>query len=178
MAQKKSEVEVKREKAASAPSTGFHNPFSTLRREVDRLFEDFDWPDIRFPLQRRVATVEPVRHLSDVWVTRPAMDLIERSGEFEVQAELPGLEIKDVEVRLSDGMLTIKGQKSLERKEDDVDFHLRERTYGEFQRSFRLPDGIDADKVSAEFQSGVLKVHMPKSVEAKKKERKVEVKSA
>ncbi len=106
------------------------------------------------------------------------MDLVERDGEYEIQAELPGLDIENVEVKLTDGMLTIKGEKSEEHSEEAKDYHMRERSYGSFQRSFRLPAGIDGDKVAARFDKGVLKVTLPKNAEAKKKERKVEVKAA
>lgn len=176
---KKTDVEVKREKAAPQPAEArHHNPFASLRHEIDRLFEDFAWPDFRFPLQRRLSSVEPVRHFSDVWATAPAMDLVERNGEFEVKAELPGMNIADIEVKLSDDMLTIKGEKTYEREEEDVDFHLRERSYGEFQRSFRLPGGIDTTKVEAKLENGVLSVRLPKTAEAKEKARKIEVKAA
>ena len=178
MADTKTTVEVKREKAAAAPAAPRSNPLVTLRHEIDRLFEDFGWADLGFPAPRRPKSVEPLRQWSDVWVAAPAMDLVERNGEYEVQAELPGLSLEDIDVKLSEGMLTIKGEKSFEYKEDDVDYHLRERSYGKFQRSFRLPDGIEADKVSAKFEKGVLSVHIPKSAKAKEKERKVEVKSA
>ncbi|MDP4034115.1 MAG: Hsp20/alpha crystallin family protein [Pseudorhodobacter sp.] len=175
---KKNLVEVKQEKATPLTTAGRQPPLVALRNEIDQLFEDFGWPDFGFPLLRRTGSVEPVRQLRDIWVAAPAMDLVERNGEYEVQAELPGLTIGDVEVKLSEGMLTIRGEKSAERKEDEEDYHLRERSYGEFQRCFRLPNGIDADKVEAKFENGVLSVRIPKSAEAKKKERKIEVKNA
>lgn len=174
----KTEIEVKRDAGTPAPSPARPNPFVTLRHEIDRLFEDFDWPNFRFPVPRRSASVEPVRAWSDAWISAPAMDLVERDGEYEVQAELPGLTADDVDVKLSEGMLTIKGEKSYDHEEKDVDYHLRERSFGTFQRSFRLPDGIDTDKVGAKFVNGLLTVRLPKSAEAKSKERKVEVKAA
>lgn len=175
---KKNVVEVKQEKATPLSVAGRYQPLVTLRNEIDQLFEDFGWPDFGFPLLRRAGSVEPVRQLRDIWMTAPAMDLVERDGEYEVQAELPGLTIKDVEVKLSEGMLTIRGEKSAERKEDEENYHLHERSYGEFQRCFRLPNGIDPDKVEARFENGVLNVRIPKSAEARKMERKIEVKSA
>lgn len=155
-----------------------HSPFGVLRREIDRLFDDFALPDLSMPLIGRLAAVEPARSWVDVWTASPAMDLLERDTEYEVQAELPGLGPSDIEVKLSDGMLTIKGEKSADRTEEDVDFHLRERSYGAFQRIFRLPQGIDAQAISARFENGVLSVHLPKTAEAKEKERRILVTSA
>ena len=178
MPDEKSEIEVKREKTAPAPAAARQSPFSMLRGEIDRLFDEFDWPDFRFPFHRRLATVEPMRQLADMWTTSPAIDLVEHDGDYEVQAELPGMKPEDVEVKLSEGMLTIKGEKTSERSEKKEDYHLRERSYGLFQRTFSLPAGIDADKVEASFDNGVLKVRMPKTAEAREKERKIDIKAA
>ena len=177
MTKSKTDVEVKRE-AAKPPSTQSLNPFNTLRSEIDRLFDDFDWPGFRLPFHRTSATVEPIRQLRDVWGAFPAMDLVERNGDYEVQAELPGLGPEDIEVKVSDGVLTIKGEKSVERTEEEEDYHLQERSYGEFQRSFRLPTGVNTDKIEAKFDKGVLHVKMPKTSEAKESARKIEVKAA
>lgn len=178
MAETKTEVEVKREEPAPLAGQERPHPFVSLRNEINRLFEDFDWPDFRFPRQRRVGAPGPLRTWSDVWAAAPAIDLVERDGEYEIQAELPGLDIKDVEVKLNEGILTIRGTKSAEHSEENQNYYLRERSYGEFQRSFRLPGGINPEKVEAGFENGVLKVHLPKTAEAKQKERKIEVKSA
>jgi HSP20 family protein len=109
----------------------------------------------------------------------PAMDIIENSKEFTLTAELPGIDQKDVDVSVEDGVLTIKGEKSEEVKEegDDKKVYLYERTYGAFQRTFALPSTVDGAKVTAEFEKGVLKVHMPKGTEAKPKGRKIEIKA-
>lgn len=154
------------------------SPFGVLRREIDRLFDDFSLPDLNVPLISRLAALEPTRSWANIWAASPAMDLLERDNEYEVQAELPGLGPSDIEVKLSNGMLTIKGEKSADRTEENVDFHLRERSYGAFQRMFRLPQGIDAQAISARFENGVLSVHMPKTAEAKEKERKIQVTAA
>lgn len=153
------------------------SPLASLRGEIDRLFEDFDWPDFRIPGHRRRG-VGPFRQIGDLWADLPVMDLVERDGEYELQAELPGVAPEEVEVKLSEGMLTIKGEKTSGRSEEREDYHLRERSYGSFQRSFGLPSGVDEDKVSATFANGVLTVTLPKSAEARQKERKIEVKSA
>ncbi len=178
MGQKKTNIEVKREKPAATPAAGMRsNPVAALRNEIDRLFEDFAGPDLWRPLQRQMGWVDPLRTWSALAVS-PSMDLVERDGEYEVQAELPGLSNEDIEVKLSDDVLTIRGEKSAEHKEDNENFHLQERSYGSFQRSIGLPKGIDANKIEAKFEKGVLTVRLPKSAEAKAKERTITVKAA
>jgi len=110
----------------------------------------------------------------------PAIDIVESAKEFTLTAELPGMDQKDIDVAVEDGMLTIRGEKTEERKEgdDDKKVYLYERTYGSFQRSFALPPLVDGANVAAEFEKGVLKIHLPKSAEAKPKGRKVDIKSA
>lgn len=111
------------------------------------------------------------------WV--PAMDIVETPKEFTLAAELPGMELKDITVNVEDGVLSISGEKTEEKKEEeDKKVYLYERSYGSFQRSFSLPTGVDASKVNAEFSKGVLKVHVPKNGEAKPAGRRVEIKSA
>ena len=95
-----------------------------------------------------------------------------------MQAELPGLTENQIEVKLANGILTIKGEKSSERVEDEDDYHLRERSFGSFQRSFRVPANVDADKIEAKFDKGVLKVSLPKTAAAIQEERKIDVKAA
>ena len=125
--------------------------FGQLQREINQLFDDvwrgFDVPAFTGGGESRL---------------RPRIDVAETDREIQVAAELPGLDDKDVEVTLSDGVLTIKGEKKSERKEGGKGFHLSERSYGSFQRSIVLPEGVDADKVSAEFTNGVLTVKVPK----------------
>jgi HSP20 family protein len=107
------------------------------------------------------------------WV--PAIEITETPAEMTVSAELPGMEKKDVDVLVEDDMLTISGEKTEEKNTDEKKYHLWERTYGSFRRSFSLPRGVDATKVSAEFNNGVLKVHMPKTTEAQAKGRKIDI---
>ena len=110
------------------------------------------------------------------WI--PAMDIVETPQELTLAAELPGVEEKDLDVSVEDGVLTVRGEKTEERKEeDDKKVYLYERNYGSFQRSFALPANIDGSKISAEFAKGVLKVHIPKNGNGKPKGRKVEIKS-
>ena len=88
---------------------------------------------------------------------------------------MPGLDPKDIDISLSDGLLTIKGEKKQEREEKEENYHLVERSYGSFARSVRLPGETQSDKISASYKNGVLKVTLPKSEEAKKKEIKIKL---
>jgi HSP20 family protein len=106
----------------------------------------------------------------------PAIDLVERDNAFEMSAELPGLDEKNLEVNLANGILTIKGQKEEDKVEKKEDFHLRERRFGSFARSVRVPETVDADKIEASFKRGVLTLTLPKKPEAQKPVKKIEVK--
>ncbi|MGH7615943.1 MAG: Hsp20/alpha crystallin family protein [Gemmatimonadaceae bacterium] len=108
----------------------------------------------------------------------PAIDIVENAKELTLTAELPGIDQKDVDVSVEDGVLTVKGHKAEEHKEEkDEKVYLAECTYGSFERSFGLPATVDAAKVTAEFDKGVLKVHLPKDSVAKPRGRKVEIKA-
>jgi HSP20 family protein len=107
----------------------------------------------------------------------PRIDVSETKDALEVTAELPGIDEKDVEVTLSEGMLTIRGEKKTERDEQDAskNWHVTERSYGAFSRSIALPFEPDAEKVEAKFEKGVLRVKLPKPPEVAKKQQKIEI---
>ncbi|MGN6765817.1 MAG: Hsp20/alpha crystallin family protein [Rhizobiaceae bacterium] len=151
-------------------------PFESLRREVDRLFDDFRPFDWRLP--SKVLGFEVPRISRAEWQVTPAMDLVEKDDVYEITAELPGLSEKNVEIKLSNHALTIKGEKSEEKDDKRKDYYLSERRYGSFQRSFQLPEGVDSDKIDAHFAHGVLSVKLPKTAEAKKGEKTIAVKAA
>jgi HSP20 family protein len=177
MTEKKTEIEVKRDsERAVGPSLPDWEPMRSLRNQIDRLVADFDWPDLRLGWPRKHMMGQ--RTSPDFGAAIPPVDLVERNGSYELQAELPGLTEDQIEVRLANGMVTIKGEKSSEKVEDEEDYHLRERSYGSFRRSFRVPDNVDADRIEAQFDKGVLKVTLPKSAAAIEKERKIDVKAA
>ena len=138
----------------------------SLFHEVEKTFEDF-------------ARRTPFSPLGEVTLA-PKIDVSESNGGLDVTAELPGVEEKDVDVTLADGVLTIRGEKKAERDEKDKDknWHVIERSYGSFARSIRLPFDPDMNKVEAKFDKGVLRVHLPKSPEAAKKEKKIEIRKA
>lgn len=151
-------------------------PFESLRREIDRLFDDFRPFDWRLP--SRVLGFEVPRIARAEWQVAPAMDLVEKDDAYEITAELPGLDEKNVEIKLSNHTLTIKGEKNEVKEDKQKDYYQSERRYGSFQRSFQLPEGVDADKIDAHFAKGVLTVKLPKTAEAKKAEKKITVKAA
>ena len=105
------------------------------------------------------------------------MDVAEDGKEITLTAELPGLDEKDVEILLSNNVLTIKGEKKSEQEKKEKDYYRVERSYGSFSRTIPLPEGIDADKVNASFKKGVLTVTVPKLPEAQKEVKKIAVKA-
>lgn len=163
-------------KTSSLAEAGNHSPFETLRREVDRLFENFHPFGRHFP--SRTFGLEVPRLSGAEWVIAPAVDIAEKDDSYEITAELPGLDEKDVDIKLSNGTLTIKGEKSGEKEDKQKDYYLSERHYGSFQRSFQIPEGVDADKIDATFSKGVLTVKLPKTPEARKAEKKIGIRAA
>jgi HSP20 family protein len=136
------------------------NPFTTLQREIDRVFDSF-------------SRGFPSFGMTDL---TPSMNVAETDKEIEISAELPGLEEKDVQLNVADGVLTIKGEKKAEKEEKDKNYHLVERSYGSFSRSLRLPEGVNPDNIKASIAKGVLTVTVPKPAPAQTK--KIEVKTA
>lgn len=178
MAEAATKLPVKTEKStAPIRSHNWTAPFESLRREVDRLFDDFHAFDFRLPSTRSLFGHELPSPRSADWPVAPAMDLVEKDKEYEITAELPGLDEKNVEITLSNHTLTIKGEKQEKKEEKDKDYYLSERRYGSFQRSFHVPEGVDADKIDASFTKGVLTVKLPKTAEAQKAEKKITVKA-
>ena len=120
------------------------SPIFGLRREIDRLFDD------TFARDGNTFT--------------PAVDIKENESEIRLELELAGMKPEDVEIIAENGVLTVRGEKRSERKEgDESRYQVIERTYGTFMRTFQLPQGIDADQIKAEFDNGVLTLHIPKS---------------
>jgi HSP20 family protein len=176
MAETKLPVTRERELPAATRSPEWW-PFEGLRREIDRLFDDFDrglWPS---PLRRSLFDVEPLWRKASAWGVAPVVDIADKGGAYEITAELPGMNEADIDISLSDDVLTIKGEKKEETEEKKKDYFLSERRYGSFQRSFRLPEGVDTDKIEAKFAKGVLTLMLPKTPEAQKNEKKIAIKS-
>jgi HSP20 family protein len=113
---------------------------------------------------------------SSVYRFDPAMDVEETGKEFKLTAELPGMDKKDVNISIKDDVLTISGEKKEEKKKEESDYYRSERVFGKFQRSFRLPEIVEEDKIEAEFKNGILNVTIPKSKETVTKEKQIEIK--
>lgn len=161
-----------------------HPPFESgssrievLRREVDRLFDMIHPSDWRLPLVGS-SGFELRAPRSAQWQIAPAMNMSESSDAYTITAELPGMSEADVEVKSSQDTLTIKGEKSEEREEQEEDYHISERRFGRFHRSFRFPEGVDASRIDAKMANGVLTITLPKTPDARKAERKIDVKKA
>ncbi len=173
-----SKVPVKiEEKAAPQAALQAWRPFDTLRDEVNRLFDDFGGSLWRSPLRRTLSDLDTLWKHNGGAFAAPAVDVAEKDNAYEITAELPGLDEKNIEVSLANGGLTIKGEKKEEKEEKRKDYYLKERHYGSFERSFTLPDGVDTDKIDASFSKGVLTVKLPKKPEAIKPEKKIAVKA-
>jgi HSP20 family protein len=120
------------------------SPIFGLRREIDRLFDD--------------------TFVRDGFNWTPAVDIKENDSEIRLDLELPGLKPEDVELTAENGVLTVRGEKKSERKEGEENrYHVVERTYGSFLRTFQLPQGIDEEQIKAEFENGILSIHIPKA---------------
>lgn len=164
------------EKKADRPAEW--RPFESLRREVDRLFEDFQVGSWRSPFGRTVFDVQPFWRGELSWGKAPAVDVVDKEKSYEITAELPGMDESNIDVKFSDGTLTITGEKKDEKEEKKKDYYLSERRYGSFQRSFGVPAGVNADKIEANFKNGVLTVTLPKTAEAQTSEKKIAIKKA
>lgn len=153
-----------------APSV--YDPFSTLRQQVDRLFDDFGrWPSLWGG--------EAARPMQE-WIggNWGAIDVSETDEAFRISVELPGCEEKDIDISARSDVLTIRAEKRAERSEEKKkNYHLTERRFGAFARSFRIPEQVDEEHISASFRNGVLELVMPKTAEAKKQARRIEVRS-
>lgn len=136
---------------------------SRLRREMDRLWEEFFGPSRR--------AFEPL--FAETWT--PAIDVSETADKVTVKAEVPGIEPKDIEISMVGDTLTIKGEKKAEREEKGESYHLVERSYGSFSRSIRMPAPVDPDKIEATYKNGILTITCPKKEEVKPKAIEVKV---
>lgn len=152
-----------RKNGAPEAKTEEANPIAALQRDMNRLFENFwsrmgdlDWP----------------------WGGGEAKsDVVETKDAVEVSIELPGMDMKDVEVTVTDDMLTVKGEKKIERQEEKKGYYLSERSYGAIYRTIPLPPGVDGEKAEASFKNGVLTIRLPQTPEAQAKVKRIEVRA-
>src|SRR6478735_6989229 len=144
------------------------DPFLSLHREMNRLFDDV-FRGTSLP------TASGSQGQSDVGAfVNASMNVSETDKEIRITAELPGVAEQDIDVSLDDDVLTIRGEKKFERKDDKENFHFVERSYGTFQRSLRLPYAVESEQVRASFENGVLTVTVPKT-ERQERSRRIQV---
>lgn len=152
------------------------HPFENLRRQIDNLFEDFGRSSLRLPFSHGAFDADPFWRRELLTHSLPVVDVSEQAEEFRINAELPGMDEKDIEIKLANGNLIIKGEKKEEKDETRKEYHISERRYGSFERVFRLPREVDPEKIQAQFSKGVLQVRLPKRAEAVHPEKIIPVK--
>ena len=154
------------------------HPVEQLRTEIDRLLGDFLRGYWHIPFRRSAVDVEPIWRGDISLGATPTVDIVDKDDAYKLTAELPGVDEKQVEIGFSDGTLTIEGKKDEEPEDARQDHFVSERRFGDFHRTFRVPDGVDPDKIEASFKNGVLSVTLPKTAESRRKQKMVKIKSA
>jgi len=132
---------------------------TTFRERMNKLFED------------TLSTREEKDLMATAW--SPSVDIYETENEIVLSAELPGVSEDDVEIKIEDRTLSLKGERKLEKETKEENYHRIERSYGSFYRSFTLPNNVDMEKIKAEHDNGILKISMPKKPELKPRKIKV-----
>ena len=150
-----------RDVTAWHPVTDLTHEIVGMQREIDRMFDRF-----------RGGMTEN----GEADMLFPAVDVVEKEGEFIVKAELPGIDRKDVKITVHNNVLTISGEKRHDEEKEGRSYHRTERSYGSFQRSFTLPSSVASERIDATYNDGVLTVSLPKIEEAKPREIEVKVK--
>ncbi|MGL4636136.1 MAG: Hsp20/alpha crystallin family protein [Beijerinckiaceae bacterium] len=150
-------------------TNGTTDPINNLRQEIDRAFESFgkSLPSLTLP--------------SVTWqqeAIAPKINIVQKDKTLEITAELPGVELQDVELLVEDDMLTIKGNKKVEKEDKTAERHVFECAYGSFSRSVQLPFEVEPEVVKADFKNGVLTISIPVPAIAEAKAQKVEIKAA
>lgn len=160
----------RKKKQDTAVARATDDPINELHRQMNDLFDDFfeGFGATRWPVLDRS---------SNQYVFAPSVDVSETDDEITVSADLPGMDEKDIQVTLDNDVLTIRGEKKVEHEEKKRNYHMVERSYGEFHRAIPMPQGIDAEKVKAKFAKGVLTVSVAKKPEAQSREKRIEITS-
>lgn len=173
-------------RATETPAHRLQHPLLALREEVDHLFDNFFSGFALGPFgefgRGRMRT-DPFRRLEDTFAglgsTMNKMsiksDVHETDDAYCIEAEMPGVDEGDIDVSVSEGVLTVSGEKKEEKKEDREDYHLTERHYGSVRRTFPVPDAVDLSKAEATFKNGVLKVTLPKKALPKAEAKKIPI---
>jgi HSP20 family protein len=150
-----------RDVTAWHPVSDLASEFVNMQREIDKMFDRFRGG---------------ISDDSNSSAFMPVVDIVERKDDYLVKVELPGVNKNDVKITIQNDILTIRGEKKLEKETKDENYHRVERSYGTFQRSFTLPSSVKSDKIDATYDNGVLSISLPKAEEAKPKEIEVKVK--
>ena len=163
MAEAPQKTPVKSEERAIERAAAEWSPLANMRREFDRMPRGVSVGRLAPP-----ACPRPVRHRAVLEGSPglsylPAVDIAEKEKEYEITAELPGMDESNIDVKFTDGVLTVEGEKKEEKEEKKKDYYLSERRYGSFQRSFPVAESVDAGKIEAKFVNGVLTIRLPKS---------------
>lgn len=148
------------------------NPFAALHEGMDRLFEDF-FGEFETALQTPGTGWMTTRSGGSL----PRLDVAETDEEVRVTADLPGMTDKDVSVSLDGDLLTIRGHREESREDKKANYHMMERSYGEFHRVVNVPAGVDPDKVKATFRNGVLHLTLPKRPEVQGHRKQIPVRA-
>lgn len=133
---------------------------ASLRDRMNRMFED-----------AAAGRAEDRELASSTWA--PAVDVYETEEEMVLAAEVPGLEDKDIEIKVEDNTLSIRGERKFEKETKEENYHRIERAYGTFSRTFTLPNTVDQERIRAEHENGVLRIHLPKRSETKPRKVKI-----
>ncbi len=144
-----------------------HEPLGWFRTEFDRLFDDFAWP------ARNVFSVIP-----SYFAQHPAIDVIKDDTGYHITAELPGMEEKDIDVQLADGVLSITGEKKESKDTQSNGVMLSERHYGAFERHISLPKDVNPKNVKAKFKDGILSIDVGKDADLAKHTHKIAIEKA
>lgn len=142
--------------------------FTSLQRQMNRLFDDFIGRPLLTPFEES---------LSD-WEFGPPVDIYEDDQKLTFKVEVPGIDEKDIKIEIENNMLTVRGERNVEKEMKEENFRRMERRYGAFRRSFALPNAVEAEKIEANYANGLLTIEMPKRAEAKPKQIKVNVTKA
>ena len=130
----------------------------SLRHPMNHLFDDVFRPVVRGDSKL------------SMWDWNPTVDIYDNDENIVIKAELPGIEKKDIVIDVKDGVLTLKGERSFDNEIKEEKYYCRERTFGKFERVFRLPAKVDPEKISADYKDGLLKIDIPKPEEQKPKQ--------
>lgn len=141
-------------------------PLGWLRDEIDRLFEDF-------PIARTGRSLFTFPGIAGG--TSPAVELVEKGNGYQMTVEVPGIDEKDIDIELADGVLTISGEKHQESETKESGYLIQERSYGSFRRQITLPSDVDSNSLEAKVRDGVLKLDMKKDEAAVSKTRKIAI---